>query len=167
MDVPALLRWKPKIDAIMAKHCAACFWVYGPRLPDTLKVLEGWGFTFKSELFVWVKITKSGRPHMGKGLTTRKFCETAWLATRGEGLPFHEHASQLIETEDDLPLIVEARKREHSRKPDEAYAALESMFGDVRRLDLFARQERAGWTSWGNEMQDVAALMPFAAADCA
>lgn len=49
------------LDTIMAKDCAACFWVYGPRLPDTLKVLEGWGFTFKSELFVWVKITKKGR----------------------------------------------------------------------------------------------------------
>jgi hypothetical protein len=88
-----------------------------PRRPTRLEIharaggREGWGFTFKSELFVWVKITqKDGRPHMGKGLTTRKFCETAWLATRGKGLQFREHVSQLIETEDDLRLIIEAPK---------------------------------------------------------
>jgi N6-adenosine-specific RNA methylase IME4 len=126
MAVPALPRSKPMIDAVMAKNCAACFWVYGPRLPDTLKVLEGWGSIFKSELFVWVKITKrDGRPNIGQGLTTRKFCETAWLATRGNGLQYHEHVSQLIETEDDLPLIIEAPKREHSRKLDESYVALD------------------------------------------
>jgi hypothetical protein len=44
-DVPALIRMRPMFDAVMAKNCAGCFWVYGPRLPDTLKVIQGWAFT--------------------------------------------------------------------------------------------------------------------------
>ena len=93
-----------------------------------------------------------------KGLTTRKVAENAWLATRGRGLPFRDHVSQLIETEDDLPLVIEAPKRGHSRKPDEAYEKLEILYGDVRRLDLFARHERPGWTGWGNEMRQAPPL---------
>lgn len=41
MDVPALLRWKPHIDALLARHAAVCWWVYGPRLGNSLDVLRG------------------------------------------------------------------------------------------------------------------------------
>jgi hypothetical protein len=99
MDPPALIRLlEPMFAKVLAPNAAVCWWVYGPRLPETLQVLESSGLTYKSELFVWTKITKTGRPHMGKGLTTRKICENAWLATRGKGLPFRDHVSQLIET---------------------------------------------------------------------
>jgi N6-adenosine-specific RNA methylase IME4 len=155
-DVPALIRMKPMLDAVMAKNCAGCFWVYGPRLPDTLKVIEGWNFTYKSELLAWVK------PGIGTGKTTRKVIENMWLATRGRGLPIRDHGvSQGVFTEEDLPLAIEARRRAHSRKPDETYQALERLYGDVRRLDLFARHERPGWTSWGNEVDQARA--PIAA----
>jgi N6-adenosine-specific RNA methylase IME4 len=45
-------------------------------------------------------------------------------------------------------------------KPDEAYQALGRLYGDVRRLELFARRKRPGWTVWGNEVVD---LVPAAA----
>jgi N6-adenosine-specific RNA methylase IME4 len=38
------------------------------------------------------------------------------------------------------------------------YAALECLYGDFRRLDLFARRERPGWTGWGNEMRQAIPL---------
>lgn len=47
--------------------------------------------------------------------------------------------------------VIEAPRREHSRKPDEAYAACEGLFPALRRADLFSRQSRPGWDSWGNE----------------
>jgi N6-adenosine-specific RNA methylase IME4 len=47
--------------------------------------------------------------------------------------------------------LIVAPKREHSRKPDEQYPALERLFGDVTRIELFARTTRAGWTAWGNQ----------------
>jgi hypothetical protein len=74
---------------------------------------------------------------MGKGKTTRKVGETAWLMTRGKGLPILDHGvSHGILTEEDLPLVLEAPRRGHSQKPDEAYHALERLYGDVRRLDM-------------------------------
>lgn len=51
-----------------------------------------------------------------------------------------------------LPLVIEAPRGTHSEKPDEAYTALERLFGDVRRIDLFARKQRPGWTAWGDEV---------------
>lgn len=154
MDVPALIRWKPKIEAILAKNAAVCFWVYGPRLPDELRVLEGWGLTYSSELLYWIKTARStGLPSIGNGKTTRKVGETMWLAKRGKGLPIRDPAvSQGIFTEEDLPLIVEAPRQRHSAKPDAAYEALRRLFGDVSRVDMFARRPRLGWFSWGNEM---------------
>jgi N6-adenosine-specific RNA methylase IME4 len=47
-----------------------------------------------------------------------------------------------------------AQRREHSRKPEEAFAVLEKLFGPVSRIELFARQRRAGWAAWGNELLD-------------
>jgi N6-adenosine-specific RNA methylase IME4 len=70
---------------------------------------------------------------------------------------------------DDAPegptVDVTARRRGHSRKPDEAYVALERLYGDVRRLELFSRRARAGWTRWGNELlaPDSQPMLPFAA----
>jgi hypothetical protein len=98
--------------------------LHGPRLPDTLRIGTETGFTYKSELLIWLKITKAGTPRMGKGKTTRKVGETAWLMTRGKGLPILNHGvSQRILTEEGLPLVLEAPRRGHSQKPDKAYHA--------------------------------------------
>jgi N6-adenosine-specific RNA methylase IME4 len=87
-----------------------------------------------------------------------------WLATRGAGLRILDHGvRQNIDTEEEeelLPLTIEAPRRGNSVKPDEAYQALERLYGDVRRLELFARRKRPGWTVWGNEVVD---LVPAAA----
>jgi N6-adenosine-specific RNA methylase IME4 len=160
MDPPALIRLlKPMLAKILAKRASVCWWVYGPRLPESLHVLTKVGLTYSSELFVWKKLTKDGRPRKGKGKTTIKVCENAWLATRGGGLPFRAHPDQLIETEEDLPLAIEAPRGVHSRKPEESYAALDRMYGEVRRIDLFGRRGRPGWTGWGNQMQQAAPLL--------
>jgi len=48
--------------------------------------------------------------------------------------------------------VIEGPIREHSRKPDEAYAAAEALLPRaMNRADLFSRTDRPGWTSWGNE----------------
>jgi N6-adenosine-specific RNA methylase IME4 len=84
IDIAALRRL-PVAD-IMAKDAAACFWVYEPPLPDTLKVIEAWKLTYKTALLAWTKITAAGQPRMGTGKTTRKTTENMRLATRGHGL---------------------------------------------------------------------------------
>jgi len=47
--------------------------------------------------------------------------------------------------------VIEGPRREHSRKPDEAFAAAEALMPSVRRVELFSRQHRPGWDAWGNE----------------
>jgi len=130
---------------ILAKDVAACFWIYGPRLPDALQVIASWDLTFKAELFCWTKINqKTGLPQIGTGKTTRKTTENAWLATRGKGLPILDHG---------VSQSIWVPRRAHSEKPDEAYKSLERLFGDnVRRLDLFARRARPGLDTWRNEI---------------
>ena len=49
--------------------------------------------------------------------------------------------------------VVELPKtKEHSQKPEKFYEIIEEMYPKGRYLELFARNKRSGWTSWGNEL---------------
>jgi N6-adenosine-specific RNA methylase IME4 len=48
--------------------------------------------------------------------------------------------------------VINAPRREHSRKPDEAYEMVEAMYPELPKIELFARQARPGWRAWGNEV---------------
>ena len=122
-------------------------WVYGPRHDQAFKVAEAWGYSYKSEAFVWVKVTQADErtPVIGKGYYTRKASEQALLFTRGNGLRVMDRG---------VNQVLHAPRREHSRKPDEVAEALERLFGPVRRIELFARHQRAEWVAWGNELRE-------------
>jgi hypothetical protein len=77
---------------------------------------------------------------MGGGLTTRKNCEFVILGKRGR--------PERLAT--DVREVILSRVREPSRKPDEAYSRIER-YCTGPRLELFARESRANWTSWGDE----------------
>jgi N6-adenosine-specific RNA methylase IME4 len=132
------------VEAIAAPNAGLALWVYGPLLPEALEVMRGWGFHFESDLITWIKITKTGKPASGTGYTTRKNTEMMIYGTRGAGLKVVDHG---------VCQSLFAERREHSRKPDEAAEKLERLFGPVRRIELFARHERLGWATWGNELK--------------
>ena len=88
---------------------------------------------------------------MGNGKHTRKMCETAWGGKRGRGIPIRDHA---------VKQLIVAPRGAHSEKPDAAYHALERLYGDVRRLDVFGRKRRDGWTVWGNDIEEEPSLFP-------
>lgn len=48
--------------------------------------------------------------------------------------------------------VIREGSRKHSQKPEAAYEMIEAMFPEAKRLELFARQERAGWDCFGNEV---------------
>jgi N6-adenosine-specific RNA methylase IME4 len=149
LDVAALVHLlNPLLAACMEKDSIAAWWVYGPRLPDTLRVIEACGYKYTTELLVWEK------PGIGTGLTTRKNCESLWGSKRGRGLPIRDHG---------VRQKIEAPRGRHSAKPAEAYEALERLYGDVRRLDIFARQPRPGWVPWGNQVEATPGLQAWAA----
>lgn len=128
------------VPKLAAKDCALFMWVVDSHLEDSLDLIYRWGFKFKTIGFVWEKITKSGQPRMGMGYWSRKQCEICLLATRGK--PARQDKG--------VPQLIQAERREHSRKPDEIYGRVERLVKGPY-LEMFARQTWPGWDAWGNE----------------
>jgi N6-adenosine-specific RNA methylase IME4 len=143
------------VGEMMARDAAIAMWVIGSHLDAALALAEGWGFGFTTDLFVWIKqrLVQADQidlftgdippPPIGMGYFTRKQSEACWLFTRGRGLPVLAH---------DVPQVIVAPKVEHSRKPAEQYLRLARLFGEVPRIEMFARNTAAGWDAWGNEV---------------
>jgi N6-adenosine-specific RNA methylase IME4 len=123
-----------------APNSALFMWVVDSHLEDAFGLAAAWGFRFKTIAFVWSKLTNTGLPHFGMGYWTRKQTETCLLFTRGAPKRLGKGVRQLIQ----------APRREHSRKPDEQYERIETLVAGPY-LEIFARQTRPGWTAWGNE----------------
>lgn len=84
LDLPALCRLP--IGRLAAKDAGLAIWVYGPRLPETLALIDAWGFVYSSDLFSWPKITGAGAPRIGTGHTTRKTSqEMLYAVKKGPG----------------------------------------------------------------------------------
>ena len=117
-------------------------WCTHPMLPQALETLSAWGFTFKTS-GVWSKRNpESGKLAFGTGYVLRCASEPFLIGTIGSP-----------KTTRSTRTVIEGPRREHSRKPDEAYTAAESLMPDIRRADLFSRQTRSGWDNWGDEAE--------------
>ncbi|HEV8030058.1 MAG TPA: MT-A70 family methyltransferase, partial [Stellaceae bacterium] len=135
-DIQAL----PVAD-MAADDCALFLWATDPMLPQALDLMASWGFQYKTVAFTWAKTTKGGDGWaLGCGYWTRANPETCLFGTRGRPQRLSRSVRQLIVTP----------RREHSRKPDEAQAGIEELVPGPY-LELFARESRPGWTTWGNE----------------
>lgn len=125
------------------KDCVLIMWVIDSHLKQGIALGEAWGFTFKTRGFTWDK------ERMGMGYWTRKQTEICLLFTRGK--PPRKGAG--------VRDLIRAPRREHSRKPDEQFEAIETLtFGPY--LELFGRQSRPGWTVWGNQATKFDASLP-------
>ena len=121
-------------------------WATFPQLPEALRLINAWGFTYKSVAFVWLKKNrKSESWFYGLGFWTRGNAEVCLLATRGH--PKRQAAN--------VHQFIIAPIQEHSRKPDEARDKIVALMGDVPRVELFARQSPPGWDVWGNEVEST------------
>ncbi len=148
------------VAQIAAPNCFVVMWtlwnfVAPGFATDTLKA---WGFQPKSG-GAWFKITKNGKEAMGTGYGFRG-CNEPFL-TASIGAPkVRSHAERnavLTEVEVDAAFELDAliaQLREHSRKPEEMREALERMFPDVPKVEIFARERRPGWDAWGDQVDD-------------
>lgn len=117
-------------------------WVPNALLPEGLRVMEAWGFTYKSNI-IWSKVRKDGGPDgRGVGFYFRNVTEVVLFGVRGSMRTLQAGRTQVN--------MLATRKREHSRKPDEIYDLVESC-SPGPYLELFARFRRKGWDQWGNE----------------
>jgi len=112
-------------------------WATNPKCEVAFGVIESWGFNYKTNL-VWVK-DKWGTGHYFRGQH-----ELLLIATKGDIPPPVEEVRPSS--------VLHAKVREHSRKPDEVYHYIEVMYPNRRYLELFARNPRENWTSWGLEI---------------
>jgi len=111
-------------------------WATNPMLEDALRVMKAWGFNYKTNI-VWVK------DKIGLGFYVRGQHELLLIGTKEKTQPPEE--SRRISS------VLVAPSNGHSVKPEVAYGLIEQMYPDAHYLELFARNKREGWTSWGNE----------------
>ncbi|WP_374275340.1 MT-A70 family methyltransferase [Brevundimonas sp.] len=122
-------------------------WVPNALLPEGLKVMEAWGFQYKSNL-VWHKIRKDGGSDgRGVGFYFRNVTELILFGTRGKNARTEAPGRSQVN-------MIQTRKREHSRKPDEQYELIEQC-SQGPYLELFARGERPKWAVWGNQADET------------
>src|SRR5947208_10589416 len=131
------------VPDIAADKAHLYLWCPNAMLPEGLAVMKAWGFTYKSNL-VWHKIRKDGGSDgRGVGFYFRNVTELILFGVRGK------NARTLAPGRRQVNLLG-TRKREHSRKPDEQYALIETC-SPGPFLELFARGTRDGWVTWGNQ----------------
>ena len=119
-------------------------WATFPQLEEALRVIKAWGFKYKTGAFTWVKINKDGTIYMGMGRHTRANAEICLLATKGKGV------ARINASIYNTQLYPRSR---HSEKPQVFKDEIVRLYGDLPRIELFARQKTAGWDVWGNEVE--------------
>jgi N6-adenosine-specific RNA methylase IME4 len=149
---------KEVVLPLVDENCALMLWATLPKLPTALKVMRAWGFKYKTVFATWIKIKKGKKektPTMGRGYYTRGNTEICLLGIRGKGSKLRRPGGEAI------PSVVQAEKREHSRKPDEVRKMIEQVFQDgLRKIELFAREKAPGWDCVGNETDKFESKTP-------
>lgn len=111
-------------------------WATVPKLEEALKVVAAWGFSYRTGM-VWVK------SRAGMGNYARLRHELLLIAVRG--------APPTPREADRPDSVIEAPTGKHSAKPAEAAEAIERMYPELRKVELFCRSPRKGWDAWGNQ----------------
>jgi len=133
------------VGDVTAKNAHLYLWVPNALLLEGIEVLQAWGFRYVSNI-VWAKRRKDGGPDgRGVGFYFRNVTEPILFGVKGSMRTLAPARSTVN--------MIETRKREHSRKPDEQYDLIESC-SPGPYLEMFARYARPGWTAWGNEADE-------------
>lgn len=143
---------------LAGEDCALLMWTTMPKLASALRIMELWGFEYKTVFLVWIKIAQ----YMARFLTiygayTRPSAEIVLIGTRGN------MRSTLHNKGFSQSNVILSRPSDHSRKPKLLRNIAVELFGDLPRIELFCRESGSDWLAWGNE----AAAPPSGAVDAA
>lgn len=136
------------INELADDNCALLMWVTtsstsDSNLSDRLSLFKHWGFDLKNEAFTWVKLNaKSETPFFGTGYYSKSNAEHCYLGVKGKMKPVSNKISSLIM----------AKREQHSKKPEIIRDKIVELFGDLPRVEIFARKIVDGWDSIGNEI---------------
>jgi len=140
------------IQDITDENCILFLWATYPCIKEALKVIDDWGFDYKTVAFTWVKKNKKVDSWFwGMGYYTRTNAEICMLAKKGN----------LKRISASVHSVIDTSIQEHSKKPSETRDRIVQLFGDLPRIELFARPPKdllfedesyKGWDVWGNEV---------------
>jgi len=135
------------VAEVVADTAHLYLWVPNALLPEGLEVMASWGFKYKSNI-IWHKIRKDGGSDgRGVGFYFRNVTEVLLFGVRGKNARTLAPGRRQVN-------MIQSRKREHSRKPDEQYDLIESC-SPGPYLELFSRGVRDNWLVWGNQADDT------------
>ena len=141
------------VQSIADENCALFLWTTCPRLDVGLRVIEAWGFRYCTVAFHWVKTRPNGLPIFGPGYYTSSNAELCLLGVKGSMPPENKM----------VPSLVMYPRSQHSEKPAVVRERIEKMYGDVPRIELFARHRVAGWEAWGDQVGQLPETTPMLA----
>lgn len=120
-------------------------WRVASMQQEALDVIRAWGFVLKTEI-IWYKKTAHGKRHFGMGRTLRAEHEVCLVGQRGKPKTL-SHSVRSVFDFDGFDAAYEG----HSTKPEVFYTIVESL-REGPYVELFARRERRGWTTLGNQV---------------
>lgn len=129
-----------------AKDSVLFLWATVPLMPDAFRVMEAWGFEYKTML-TWRKIMS-----LGLGFWWRGQCEHLLFGVKGKVKAFRMQECNFIQT----------KAGKHSAKPMEFRQLIERATLNLGpKLELFAREENDGWDVFGNQVSN-SIILPIA-----
>jgi len=126
------------IDSVVNDPGVLFLWATSPKLVEALEVMAAWGFNYRT-CMCWVK------DRIGMGFYARQRHELLLIGIKGDMIT--------PEPPDRPDSVIESPREEHSKKPDVVYDLIETMYPELPKLEIFARTERGGWSSWGNQVE--------------
>ncbi|WP_261666912.1 MT-A70 family methyltransferase [Erwinia mallotivora] len=162
---------------LAAENAVLAMWYTGTHSEEARELAKAWGFTVRTmKGLTWVKLNQLAEQRFNKALVqqtildfndlldmlnaetrmnggnhTRANTEDLLIATCGTGL---------LRASASVKQVIFSCLGEHSEKPAEARYRLEQLYGDVRRIELFARISVAGWECWGDQCENTVAMFP-------
>src|SRR3989338_11082496 len=129
---------KLPVQEIANDDCLLFMWTSNPHLVQAIELGKAWGFEYRKVAFVWDKMNHN------PGQYTLSNCEICLVFKRGK-IPTPRGARNVQQ-------LIRVPRGEHSEKPIEVLQAIEKMFPNQKRIELFARKEAEGWSAWGLDM---------------
>ena len=142
MKTKDIIKMKDMINKVSEDNSHLYLWVTNTFLKDGLKVMEEWGYRYITTI-TWAK------DRFGLGQYFRGQTEHCLFGVKGR-LPYKLKDGKRQQG----TTLINAKRQKHSKKPIEMYDYIEKVsYG--KYLELFARNKREGWDSWGNEINDM------------
>ena len=133
--------------------CVLLLWVTFPMLKDAFYILASWKFKYVTG-FPWIKAKDVSTDLWGKLKFRIRYGIGYWVAGCSELVLISRRGNPRLPNRDFCGLL--SPNVTHSKKPNSLYEYAESLEGPY--LELFARKERPGWDSFGNEIENSIAL---------